>query len=231
VARHKMLILPGNSAEAGTYPDDLGNKIAWPTGALHAYRAETYAKLKGYKPVRLNISGSPPRTDDSPQISAALEKFLGDERVAAFYGFSGGGYNVKHILVNLATKHPETLYRIWLVVVLGAAPDNDKREYYASNYVKPGQESYDRLVKLKKIDPAKDPYLRPNWDLVWKDNPEKEALWKDLWEDLRKRRQLPKKTDSHMFGPDVLLDETHADPNIPAGDADDDLTEVIEKKK
>jgi hypothetical protein len=121
-----MLILPGNSAAAGTYPDDLGNKIAWPTGALHVYRAETYAKLKGYKPVRLNIPGDPNNKDDTPQAIAAREKFLEDERVHAFYGFSGGGYNLIHVLSYLAREHPETLHRIELVVVLGAAPKNNK---------------------------------------------------------------------------------------------------------
>jgi hypothetical protein len=38
-----MLILRGNSAPAGTYPDEQGKNIAWPFGALHVPAASEYA--------------------------------------------------------------------------------------------------------------------------------------------------------------------------------------------
>jgi hypothetical protein len=39
MSRGKMLILRGNSADAGTYPDEQGNtNVAWPIGALHEWR-------------------------------------------------------------------------------------------------------------------------------------------------------------------------------------------------
>jgi hypothetical protein len=62
-----------------------------------------------------------PRSETSPQATAALTMFLGDESVAAFYGFSGGGYNLRYILLSLAKNYPEALHRIDLVVVFGVA--------------------------------------------------------------------------------------------------------------
>src|SRR5262245_42494588 len=55
----KMLILRGNSAPAGSYPDEQGKKIAWPIGALHVWAASQYAKRKGYDPVVLDKPGQP----------------------------------------------------------------------------------------------------------------------------------------------------------------------------
>jgi len=82
----KMLILRGNSAPAGSYPDEQGKKIAWPIGALHVWAASQYAKRKGYDPVVLDKPGQP-QSQTSPQASAAISKFLGDDSVTAFYGF------------------------------------------------------------------------------------------------------------------------------------------------
>ena len=77
----------------------------------------------GYYGVVLSVPGLP--GPSSPQATAALKMFSDDETVTAFYGFSGGGYNVKHILNYLASKKPEALHRIDLIVVIGAA-DEDK---------------------------------------------------------------------------------------------------------
>ena len=90
----KMLILRGNSAGAGSYPDEQGKTIAWPIGALHVSAASDYARRKGYEPVVLDKPGQP-QSQHSPQAMAALDAFLNDEAVTAFYGFSGGGYNLK----------------------------------------------------------------------------------------------------------------------------------------
>src|SRR5215218_4544789 len=55
----KMIILRGNSAPEGNYPDEQGNTIAWPNGALHVDAATTYAKRRGYEPNVLNVPGQP----------------------------------------------------------------------------------------------------------------------------------------------------------------------------
>ena len=55
--------------------------------------------------------------EKSQQTLMALAEFHRDPTVAALYGFSGGGYNVWHIIHALA---PDERTRIRLVVVLGA---------------------------------------------------------------------------------------------------------------
>jgi len=178
----KMLILRGNSAPAGSYPDEQGNKIAWPIGALHVWAASEYARRKNFDPVVLDKPGQP-QGQHSPQGTAALTLFLQDEAVTAFYGLSGGGYNMRHILDFLVSKHPETLSRIDLVVVLGA-PLQPQSAYEKS--------TYNKLLK-KGIPAAK-------WDLEYRTNPPRSALPK----------YVPKDTDTHMFGPEWLLSETPA---------------------
>jgi hypothetical protein len=182
-----MLILRGNSAAAGTYPDEEGKNIAWPFGALHVWAASEFARRLGYEAVVLDKPGQP-QGEYSPQSKAALKKFLEDETVTAFYGFSGGGYNLKHILNYLAEHHSQSLHRIDLVVVLGA-PKQSKLAYSAFNY---------NLIAKRKVYPAK--WEPAKWDVVYKTNPPKSALPPDL----------PKSTDTHMFGPDALLAETPA---------------------
>src|SRR5712671_4320640 len=111
----KMLILRGNSAEAGTYPDEQGNNIAWPAGALHVWAASEYARRNGYEPVLLDIPGQP-QSETSPQATEALKRFLdANQSVTAFYGFSGGGYNLWWILLSLAKNHRKlSIALIWL---------------------------------------------------------------------------------------------------------------------
>ena len=87
MSRGKMLILRGNSADAGTYPDEQGNtNVAWPFGALHVWAAREYARRKDYEPVVLDIPGQP-QSETSPQATEALKQFLEDQSVRAFYGF------------------------------------------------------------------------------------------------------------------------------------------------
>ena len=57
---------------------------------------------------------------NSPQTQMALAEFHRDPAVTALYGFSGGGYNLKHVLDFLASHKPEPLHRIELVVVIGS---------------------------------------------------------------------------------------------------------------
>jgi hypothetical protein len=129
-----------------------------------------------------------PQSQHSPQATAALKMFFDDPDVTAFYGFSGGGYNLKHILDYLAWNKPEALHRIDMIVVLGS-PLQPKHAYEASSY---------NTVARRKIYPTK--WEPANWDVVYKTNPPKSAL----------PEGLPKNTSTHMFGPDVLLAETPA---------------------
>jgi hypothetical protein len=181
----KMIILRGNSAGAGSYPDEQGKTPAWPIGALHVSAASDYARRRSYDPIVLDKPGQP-QSQHSPQAKAALDLFHTDAGVTAFYGFSGGGYNVKFILDNLAENEPASLNRITLIVVLGAPykhyKDKGKELYLPASF---------HDVASKKIKDWKD----PNWEVVFRTNPDQSQM----------PSGLPKGTDTHMFGPDVLL--------------------------
>ena len=103
----KMLILRGI---AGYY--DGRN---WPRGALHEGPALEYAKRRGYDGQVLDIAGT--AYAGSPQSKLALAEFRRDRTVAALYGFSGGGYNLYHVIRGLKKDERD---RLQLVVVLGA---------------------------------------------------------------------------------------------------------------
>lgn len=109
-----MLILRGNP---GAY---LWKGVSnWPDGALDEEAAIAYAELRGYSALVLKVPGFTPndRRDDGRQRKMALDEIKRDTSVAALYGFSAGGYNIKHILDKM-TK--EQKGRLKLVVVLGA---------------------------------------------------------------------------------------------------------------
>ncbi len=118
--RQTMLILRGI---AGNY-----DGINWPRGALYEQPALDYAQRRGYAGRVLDVAGK--ADENSAQTVMALTEFRRDQTIAAFYGFSGGGYNVKHILDKLT---PEERDRVQLVVVLGA-PLNKASKYEASQY-------------------------------------------------------------------------------------------------
>ena len=179
----KMIILPGNAAPAGSYPDEQGNTPAWPKGALHFKAASDYAKREGFDPVLIDEGGRP-QSQQSPQARKALEEFHKDDEDVGFYGFSGGGYNLRHILEYLAANEPQALHRIRRVVVIGA-PFRDKAKMFA-----PAR--YNALVNAKAKGEG---WQKPDWVVVYRENPSPSQLPKGL----------PKGTDTHMFGPDVLL--------------------------
>jgi hypothetical protein len=111
----KMLILRGI---AGHYAGR-----DWPRGALDEPPALEYARRRGYVGQVLDVAGT--TGSNSPQTRMALAEFHRDEAVSALYGFSGGGYNVRHIIKALA---PAEKTRLRLVVVLGA-PHNSEDSY------------------------------------------------------------------------------------------------------
>ena len=111
----KMLILRGI---AGHYAGR-----DWPRGALDEPSALEYARRKGYAGQVLDVAGA--TGPKSRQTQMALAEFHRDPTVTALYGFSGGGYNVLHIIKALA---PTERTRLRLVVVLGA-PKNSPDLY------------------------------------------------------------------------------------------------------
>jgi hypothetical protein len=183
MADPKMVILRGNSAGAGSYPDEQGKTIAWPIGALHVQAATDYAKRRGYEGVVLPLAGQP-QSQHSPQAKAALKAFLEDPAFAAFYGFSGGGYNLRHILEYLAANEPQSLRRVTLVVVIGAPITHGKRAFEPANY------NATARAKLKGQG-----WQDAKWEVVYRTNPKHSQM----------PAGLPKGIGTHMFGPDVLL--------------------------
>ena len=111
----KMLILRGI---AGHYAGR-----DWPRGALDEPSALEYARRRGYVGRVLDVAGA--TGPNSQQTRMALAEFRRDGAVAALYGFSGGGYNVLHI-INALTDTERA--RLRLVVVLGA-PRNPSALY------------------------------------------------------------------------------------------------------
>jgi hypothetical protein len=184
----KMLILRGNSALKGKYPDENGNTPPWPKGALHERPAKEYARLMHYEPVVLDIPGQP-QGETSPQATEALKQFLEDQSVCAFYGFSGGGINLRHILHSLAKNHPETLERIQMVVVIGA-PEHPKSDYHSSTI----NDMAKKEMAKKHIDPTD--WKPAHYWLVYMTNPPGKWILP---------KGVPQDTSLHMFGPEWLL--------------------------
>ena len=111
----KMLILRGI---AGHY-----DGRDWPRGALYEAPALEYAQRLGYEGKVLDVEGT--SGPNSRQTLMALAEFRRDETISALYGFSGGGYNVRHVIRALS---PDEQKRLGLIVVLGA-PKNKPDEY------------------------------------------------------------------------------------------------------
>ncbi|ACK49227.1 hypothetical protein Msil_0247 [Methylocella silvestris BL2] len=178
----KMLILRGNSAKKPTYPNEKGDNVAYPDGALHEKAAKDYATCRGYDGDVLDVSGDPLKDGDrdkNPQTVQAVLKLRGDSSYAGIYGFSGGGYDVLHILKQLK---PDELKRIKLVVVLGAPPV--KNGY-------PSKSDFESARFVSRTNPETDGI---KWELVYMTNPPADAS------------VLPKRgVDPHMFGPEWLL--------------------------
>lgn len=87
----------------------------WPDGALDEPAALEYARRRRYTGKVLDVSGE--TGPNSRQTRMALDAIKADPTITALYGFSGGGYNLRHILDRL----PDSVKaRLTLVVVLGA---------------------------------------------------------------------------------------------------------------
>jgi hypothetical protein len=188
----KMLILRGNS---GSYEDENGRKHDYNRGALHEKAAMDYAASKGLVGDVLDVAGDlSKQTDDAVQLLKAK-----DSPYVAIYGFSGGGYHLRHILEQLPA---EALKRINLVVVLGAPPTKPVKNKSSgkTHWIDCDADVRGKILKSEK-DPnscaatpsdfesagfaAKFPNTKGiKWDLVYWTNPDSRG---------------------HMFGPDWLL--------------------------
>jgi hypothetical protein len=111
----KMLILSGliDTIPPSGHPD--------PRGLLDRKSADAYAATRGYVPVELDVSDHFAGLK-SRQVLAALTKFRLDKDISAIYGFSGGAYNLPHVIRRLTSEEKK---RIRLVVAIGA-PTLDK---------------------------------------------------------------------------------------------------------
>jgi hypothetical protein len=104
----KMLILRGR-------PGHYAGRD-WPRGALDEPPALEYARRMNYVGQVLDVAGAS-TGPNSQQTRMALAEFRRDPTITALYGFSAGGYNLRHI-INALT--PAERARLQLVVVLGA---------------------------------------------------------------------------------------------------------------
>jgi hypothetical protein len=117
-----MIIMRGNSDPSGKlkYKDENGNPAKWEKGALHVQPAKDYAILMGFKPKVLAARGDNTDSDHnrakSEGTQMALECFRLHNSITAFYGFSGGGFNLWHIL-HLMSKAERN--RVKLAAVVG----------------------------------------------------------------------------------------------------------------
>ncbi len=196
----KMVILPGNADPSGDkkYPDEKGVPAKWPDGALHETFAREYARRLGCDAIVVHKSGWP-QTEHSPQTEAAMDLFKANNDIAALYGFSGGGYNVKHILARLARERPEDLQGIHLVVVLGSPnSQHDGSIYEASKYDADAEKTYRRRHAKDPKPPT--PWKKLSWVVIYRENPSMKDLPASV-------RELAKRAGqgTHMFGPEALL--------------------------
>jgi hypothetical protein len=87
----------------------------YPRGQLDDDSALEYARRIGYQGDVLDAAGN--NRPESPQIKMAFERIRHDERVAAIYGFSGGGYSARRIWRKLNGAERR---RIAKIVVVGS---------------------------------------------------------------------------------------------------------------
>ena len=98
-----------------------------PRGQLDDGSAIEYARRLGYQGEVLDIAGNNAGADN-PQVAMALDHIRNNERVTAIYGFSGGGYNIRHIWAHLSAAERK---RVGKVVVVGS-PGVSKADFPGS---------------------------------------------------------------------------------------------------
>jgi len=193
----KMLILRGNSDKSGKqYPDEQGRMVPWPDGALHEQAAKDYATCRNRDGEVLPVRGDSLKgnRDKNPQTMQALAKLQDpDSPYDAIYGFSGGGYDVLHILNQLKA---EELKRIKLVVVLGAPPVDKKGNPTPDGSGSPQEDDF-RSRRFGKRENGID------WELVYHINQDAAKF------------PTPNNVGKHMFLPEFLLQKEKCTKKSP----------------
>src|SRR5215470_15132692 len=87
----------------------------YPRGQLDDESALEYARRTRYQGEVIDTAGN--SNAKSPQIRIALERIRGDQKIAAIYGFSGGGYSTRRIWSRLNDAERR---RIAKIVVIGS---------------------------------------------------------------------------------------------------------------
>jgi hypothetical protein len=93
-----------------------------PRGQLDDDSALEYARRLGYHGEVLDVAGN--NSADSPQVRMALDRIRHDDDVTALYGFSGGGYNTRHIWAKLSAAERERISKIVVLGSPGVSPDD-----------------------------------------------------------------------------------------------------------
>jgi hypothetical protein len=86
-----------------------------PRGQLDDQSALEYARRVGFRGEVLDVAAG--NVPDNEQVKMALARIRRDDSVRAIYGFSGGGYNARHVWQEL---DPVERKRLQKIVVIGA---------------------------------------------------------------------------------------------------------------
>jgi hypothetical protein len=90
-----------------------------PRGQLDDGAALQYAWYAGFRGEVLDVAGN--TGPDSPQVRMALDRIRDDQSIVAIYGFSGGGYNARHVWAGLTATQRERIRRVIVVGSPGVA--------------------------------------------------------------------------------------------------------------
>ncbi len=173
-----MLILRGNH---GAFPDEAGKTHDYKWGALHEKAAKDYATLRGYDGVVLDISGDP----------AAKKK--GDDKRPN------------------RSQSPQTILALKRfredsdIVALYGFSGGGYNVWWMLQALKSDKAALTRLERIVVLGAPEQPEAEykaakygdaAHWDLDYKTNPPGSD------------KVVPKGLDSHMFGPEWLLEES-----------------------
>jgi hypothetical protein len=92
--------------------------------------AKEYSRTMGYEPIILDTSGEA-HGPLSPQVLAAVEAIENDASIRAVLGFSGGAYNLIHVLNQLSVSARRRLGLVAAVGAPGRSADSYQPRYFA----------------------------------------------------------------------------------------------------
>jgi hypothetical protein len=92
--------------------------------------AKEYSRTMGYEPIILDTSGEA-HGPLSPQVLAAVEAIENDASIRAVLGYSGGAYNLIHVLNQLSVSARRRLGLVAAVGAPGRSADSYQPRYFA----------------------------------------------------------------------------------------------------